>query len=175
MKTTKLVTAFLAALLIGLMLMECGCSNAWKVGKCTQWGVCKTIKDSVNIRDSVYYYPMSYDVASDSGFVQAFFECSDSLQVVARYYEIVNGKYIQMTKELKDGKYTVWAYRPPVHDTIMVKGKDRTVYRDKVQNIETNKLTKWQNFLIICGWIGIGLLVLILLYVVYRIYKKLKP
>ena len=176
MKTNQCITAFLAALLVGVLLMECGCGTKWQARRCRALNCGQVIKDSTRITDSTYYVPISYDIGADSGWVASYFECNDSLQVILRYSETVNGKYLRMVKDLESGKYTVYSYYPKHTDTIPGPVRVRTVYKEIIQNQPpTNILTKFQQFKCTAFWpllIGDILFLLVLIYLVYRWIKK---
>ena len=160
---------------IPIILLLSGCSHEWKIGKCTQWGVCKTVKDSTHIIDSTYLVAVPYDVNPDTAWLDAWMECDDSMRVILTHYEQTNGKYIRLWHDVQSGKYTVISYIKGRTDTIYRPGSVRYEYRDKVQQIEVNKLTWWQRTMIIVGYVGLGLFVLILIYIAYKIYRKIKP
>lgn len=151
-----------------------GCSYQWKLGKCTQWGVCKAVKDSTHIIDSTYLVPVYYDQPGDSAFISAYFECDSARNVILRNSETINGKYIRMMKEIEAGKYTVYSYLPARTDTLYKEGKTHIEYRDKIQVIPETRLTKWQKFRLDAFFPLCGCALLLLLLIAYSIYKKIK-
>jgi len=152
-----------------------GCSMKWKQGKCKQWGVCQTEKDSIHIKDSTYLIPIPYNINADTAYVIAWMECDSVNRVVLRNYNLTNGKYIRLVQEIEEGKYTVWSYLPARTDTVFAPGKETVVYRYKLKNSPpVNILTKFQQFKNTAFWpLGV-IVVLLLLYIIYRLYKWIK-
>ena len=118
----ELLTALAIVLLAIFGFMLSGCSQSYKVAKCQKWGVCKTVKDStyVLIKDSTYLVPVPYSLPSDTAVIRAWLACSDSNDVLIERSEIINGQYIRLQNEIRDGKFTVYAYLPKIHDTVLV-------------------------------------------------------
>ena len=164
----KLIFVLIAA------VMLTGCSKDWKIGKCTQWGVCKSTKDSIRITDSTYLVPVPHYVPGDTSSIVAYLECNEELKVVMKSYEKTNGKYIKLVQDIDGGKYTVISYIQGRTDTLYTPGSVRYEYRDKVQQIEVNKLTWWQHTMIIAGYVGCALLLIVVIYIIYRVVKKIK-
>lgn len=171
----KSITVIIICLIVLTALTFCGCSQKYWIGKCYQKGICKTVKDSTHIiiKDSTYLVPIPYTTNPDTAWVTAWLECDSSREVIMKQSETVNGKYIRLVKDIEGGKYTVYAYLPARVDTVLVKQTDhsQSEYKIIVQHTETNILKPWQKWFI---GIGIGLSVLVLIYIGYRIYKKIK-
>ena len=172
----QLITAIIIATLVLYAVLIAGCSTAYKAAKCHKWGVCKTIKDSTHvvIKDSTYYIPHVYTVDGDSAYVFAWMECDSSRQVVIRESEIVNGRYIQLRKEIESGKYKVYVRLPARVDTVRVSVTDHssTTSEIKVQQVKVNELTSWQQFRLGAFPWFVALLALIIMYVGWKIYKR---
>jgi hypothetical protein len=172
----QLITAIIIATLALYAVLIAGCSPAYKAAKCQKWGVCKTVKDSTHvvIKDSTYYIPHVYTVDGDSAYVFAWMECDSSRQVVIRESEIVNGRYIQLRKEVESGKYKVYVRLPARVDTVRVSVTDHssTTSEIKVQQVKVNELTSWQRFRLSAFPWFVALLVLIIMYVGWKIYKR---
>ena len=176
----KKLNEYAATLLLILLLIMalCGCSQKWKVGKCTQWGVCKTVKDStvIHVKDSTYYVPIPISVNGDTAWMKLLFECDSVGTLWLRSSETWQGRYIDLQKQIDAGHVTVIATQAPRIDTVFstVTVHDSIAAQTIVQNIETNKLTWWQRFMVISGYVGWGLTVILIAYFIYRIIKKLK-
>ena len=165
---TQLFTALAIALLALYAIMIAGCSPAYKATKCYKWGVCKTVKDST------YYVAVPYDVSQDSAYVVAYMECNQQNEVIIRESEITNGKYIQLLKDIKNGKYTVVARIAGRTDTVYVPttSHSEVTSSTQVQPVKVNELTKWQSFRLGAFPWFVALLVLIIMYIGWKIYKR---
>ena len=177
-KIQEYAAVALLVFMIVVLFMFCGCGQAYKVAKCTKWGVCKTVKDSTHIRikDSTYYIAQPYTIDGDSAYVFAWMECDSSRNVVIRQNELINGKYIRLQSEIQDGKYRVFIRVPGRTDTVYVPATSHSEVSNNttVQQVKVNELTRWQIVrLYAFPWL-IGLLVLIAAYFALKIYRKFR-
>lgn len=172
----QLITAIIIATLALYAVLIAGCSPAYKAAKCHKWGVCKTVKDStyIKVKDSTYYVAIPYDVSQDSAYVVAYMECNQQNEVIIRESEITNGKYIQLLKDIKNGKYTVVARIAGRTDTVYVPttSHSEVTSSTQVQPVKVNELTKWQSFRLGAFPWFVALLVLIIMYIGWKIYKR---
>lgn len=166
----KKLNEYAATLLLILLivLLCCGCSQQWKIGKCTQWGVCKTVKDSTHIIDSTYLVPIPYTVDGDTASIVAWLECDSARQVILSRYEQTNGKYIRLMKDIQGGKYTVISYLPSRTDTVQLPGKIRIEYRNKVQQTEVKRFANWFWPLLISDIVGWAIIIILIILWIKR-------
>jgi len=154
-------------LLLLVVLALTGCSKQWKIGKCTQWGVCKAVKDSTHIviKDSTYFVPIPYHINSDTAWLEMLIECDNDNHAVIREKETINGKYIKLLQDVKSGKFTVTAYISERIDTVYAEGKTVTVteYKEVIQQTEINRLKWWQIALMVVGAVSIVIFIVLLI------------
>ena len=161
----KVIIALL--LCMGLLALI-GCSQKWKLGKCTQWGICKTIKDSIHIKDSTYLIAVPYSINADTAWMQLLLECDSLGSVYVRQSETWQGKYIEMYQKLLDNKLTIIAKTDTIRDTVHAEGKETTIYKEVVQQTEVRKLSTWQQIVQVCGYLFmLGVIILAVIFAIY--------
>ena len=114
----------------------------------------------------------------DSALYQAYLECLNG-KVIEKNVRNDNGKHTQVTVKLVDNKLTVRALdsgsiveKYNLAHQITTKTK---VITQTLPPVTTNILTKWQIFRIYLGNIFMGILTLLLLWGIFKIYKALQP
>lgn len=170
------MVAIVIIILFALLLSSCGAK--YQARQCRKWDCCPKVKDSTNTwsKDSTYLAPVVVHIEEDSAFLMAWLECNQENQVVLRENEIINGKYIRLGKEIKDGKYKVWAYMPAIHDTVpaaVTNHSEGTYHAEAAVREVEKKNSYWNKTMIIGGYIFYSLLILAIIYGVFKIIRKI--
>lgn len=168
------------AILISLALSLSSCGSAYKARRCAALNCCPIVKDStrIQIKDSTAIHWVDYETPGDSGYITAYLECNQENQVIMRESEIVNGKYLSLSKQIKDGKFTVYVYSEPIHDSIPC---EETYHSESNFNQQVpapievpRKFTRIEKALMISGGTFWLLILVIIVIKIYRLTKKLK-
>ena len=176
MKKLNSISAGIGYIVLTLIIiwLLAGCSEAYRLRQCRKFDCCPTVKDSTGtiIRDSIYIVEHSIDYGPDTAWLQMYFECNDSNNVILSRYEQISGKYTDLYKRFKNGHLTVTSIMN-IHDTLYLQQTDHseTTTSDKV--VEKPVMfspTKWQSFLMVSAYILYGLLIIILIIWIVRKY-----
>jgi len=127
------------------------------------------LKDSIRIVEKL----VAVQLPADSSFIEAFFQCDSTNQVIMKALNEEKTKRVNSQFKFTSGKVARLDYKSKTQpDTVYIRGKDTTVYKDRPVYIDkpviTNELYWWQKGLM---WCGAFFLVLLLI----AIYKQIKP
>lgn len=126
------------------------------------------LKDSVRIVERL----VPVQLPADSSLIEAYFECDSANKVILKELHDEKTKHVNANIDFKPGKTAKLTYKAKTQpDTIYIRGKDTTIYKDRPVYIDkpviTNALHWWQKVLMWCG--GAFLILLSI-----AIYKKIK-
>jgi len=139
---------------------------------------CRTLRPSTPVakaKDSIIYVEKLVPVIlpADSTYIEAFFECDSTNQVIMKELTEAKTKRITTNTAFKGGKTASLVYRTKtVHDTIYVKQIQSLQYKEvpvpypKIEKV--NVLHWWQKVLM---WEGVIFTILFLI----ALYRKIKP
>lgn len=101
-------------------------------------------------------------LSPDSALLTALFECDSTGRVLMRQVEELKGKGMETGLSFQDGRLDYTAKHVP--DTVYVPGKDSIIYvpQEVKVEVETNRLTWWQETWMRIGKISISILALLL-------------
>ena len=164
------IAAIFVSILIAFLL-SCGCGTKYQAKRCQKLQCCKD-STYIKIKDSTYLVAVPFTVNSDTAWMQLQFECDSLNQVYIKNSDYYRGLYVQLKKDFDAGKLTIYSYLPAIHDTVYkaVTQKDSTMATTKT--IIKNELNKYQRTIFTFGWVFIGLLILLIIYGVYKLVKK---
>lgn len=128
----------------------------------------------VQYKERVVERLVPYAVAADSSTLKAWFECDSLNQVIIKQLDEQKGKS-QSNIDFNNGKLTYKLIHKV--DTVYVAAKDSFIYKEKAIRvevpIEVNKLTNWQIIQIYAGKVMLSILVLGLIYLLFKMKTKL--
>lgn len=138
---------------------------------CPQQTSSKEIHDTVYIpHDSIITIP------ADNSSLFAWIYCDSLNNALIREIDSVKTGRPKITIGLHDNRLTVNCDIDS--STVAIKWNERHTsdkfYETKIERVTTNILTRWQSFLIVLGYGGLIALCLLIIYTVYRIWRKLK-
>ena len=145
-----------------IILSICSCNTAKNIIKPV------VLKDSVRIVERL----VPVQLPADSSYIDAFFECDSTNQVIMKSLSEEKSKRINSEFNFTSGKVAKLDYKSKVKpDTVYISVKDTSVIKDKPVYVNvpvvTNQLIWWQKVFM---WEGVALNLLLLL----AIYKKIK-
>ncbi len=158
----KFKSIILGAFLCVLML---SCTSQRKQlrheAKCLKWGVCKPVKDSLIISDTLRADTIILD--DSEIWLNMLFECDSLNQVkIAELQQKVVGNDIKVGFD--SNRLVVYVNRG---DTIVRYTPVRERSETKTVTVTTNKLTQFQKLLI---WSGVAFWILFIIFVVVKIW-----
>jgi hypothetical protein len=136
--------------LIILAILLSSCGTTYKINKCKKWGVCQT--DSVIITHKETIKEEIFVI--DSGYVEIdlLLDCDSLNNVYLKHVNKLENENLDLKFKFKDGKMLIYVTQPP--DSIKVFVKEIEKGETIIKNIEVNRITKIQKFLINSGFIG---------------------
>lgn len=150
-------------LFLVLIISLVGCRTAKQIAQPP------VLKDSIRIVEKL----VPVQLPADSSFIEAFFQCDSTNQVIMKALSEEKTKRINSQFKFTSGNTAKLIYKAKTQpDTVYIRGKDTTVYKDRPVYIDkpviTNELHWWQKALMWCG--GAFLILLAI-----AIYKQIKP
>ncbi len=166
-------------ILIAFMLfLFTGCSTKYKQAKCRQWNCCPTVKDStVTIKkDSLIFIKVPVVNPVDHANLMAYLKCDSLGQVYIQDNTTLNGRVISLEAYIRNNILSVTAVKAQEVDTAAIQAmvSKEYQYKEKIVEKQVNYLTKWQKFQTSAFWPMAAFILLILLYIAYRIYKRIR-
>ena len=129
--------------------------------KCLKWGVCKPVKDSLVVRDTLRADTVILD--DSEMWLNMLFECDSLNQVkIAELQQKVIGNDINVGFD--SNRLVVYVNRP--NDTIVRYVREREKAETKTVTVTTNKLTQFQQILF---WSGVFFWILFIIFVVVKV------
>lgn len=138
---------------------------------------CRTVKyvpvesnaDSVVVEKLV-----EIQLPPDSATIRALLECDENGKVVLDWLDIANSKNAQAQLTI-DSLGNLLAKMRTLQDTVYLPSKEVTVTKEvKVPYTVEKELTKWQKLCVNIGGWAIGIVIITILVVVWRMVYKLK-
>lgn len=153
-----------------LCLLALSCTSVKKQlrheAKCLKWGVCKPVKDSIVIRDTLRSDTVILD--DSEMWLNMLFECDSTNQVkISQLQQKIIGSNIQVGFDTN--RLVVYVTRP--NDTIVRYVKERATSETRTINTVTNELTRFQNFLF---WSGVAFWLLLTIFALVKVIKIIR-
>jgi hypothetical protein len=136
---------------------------------------CKTTRPAiievpVQYKERIVERLVPVELPADSANVFALLECDSTKQVILKELSEEKSKRIQSLFSFDSGLLKYKA--KTIHDTVYLPAKDSIIYKEipiRVEiPIEINRLTKWQKFQMNAGRL---FFLIIILYVIYTVFK----
>lgn len=129
--------------------------------------------DTVKLIDKELIYDTTFEIQADTSTLQAWLDCTEENEIIIKQIETLKSSPVQTKIIYKDKIIKVECWIDKQKFRVFVKSYFKNYYKNSVQTIEVNKLTRFQKIMF---WTGIMLwscvIIIIITWIAFRIKKK---